>query len=373
MGRRVTGLCAALLAAGLAFAGTAGAQSVRVKDVGRFQSGPESAVVGYGVVMGLAGSGDSPRNEVTQQALRNVLSRFGANVTTDQVRSRNVAVVMVTATIPATAKAGDHLDISVASIGDARSLLGGTLLATPLAGADARTYAVGQGPVVVGGYRFDADRNVEQKNHPTSGIVPGGATIENEAQASLGGARGLLFVLADADVTTAGRVADALNQALGPGAASIRDAKSVWVRSAGTEQDNYRLISRVEALSIRPDAAAKVVVNERSGTVVAGGGVQISSVVISQGDVKVSVKVENSASQPLVAGGYAPDLRSLVVSNTKLAVADEPQDAVISFPNTTVSDLVQGLSRVHVRTREMIAILQAMRAAGALHAEIVVQ
>jgi flagellar P-ring protein precursor FlgI len=356
-----------------AFAGAAAAQSVRVKDIGRFQGGPETAVVGYGVVMGLAGSGDSPRNEVTQAALKNVLSRFGANVTTDQVRSRNVAVVMVTATIPPTTKPGDHVDISVSSIGDARSLLGGTLLATPLSGPDRRTYAVGQGPVVVGGYRFDADHNVEQKNHPTSGIVPGGATVENDLTPEQVGDHGLLFVLADPDMTTAGRVADALNRALGPGAANIRDAKSVSVRSAGSDLDNYRLISRIENLAIQPDAAARVVVNERSGTVVAGGGVQISSVVIAQGDVKVSVKVENSGSQPNLTGGYAPDVRSLVISNTKLAVSEAPRDAVVRFPSTTVGDLVQGLQRVNVRTREMIAILQAMRTAGALHAEIVVQ
>jgi flagellar P-ring protein precursor FlgI len=367
------GLGLILCALAVAFGGDAAAQSVRVKDIGRFQGGPETVVVGYGVVMGLSGSGDSPRNEVTQQALRNVLSRFGANVTTDQVRSRNVAVVMVTATIPPTTKSGDHLDISVSSIGDARSLLGGTLLATPLAGPDHRTYAVAQGAVVVGGYRFDADRNIEQKNHPTAGIVPGGATVESELAQGPGGDHSLLFVLTDADMTNAARVADVLNRALGPGSASIRDAKSVAVRSAGGEVANYGLISRVENLTIQPDAAARVVVNERSGTVVAGGGVQISSVVIAQGDVKVSVSVENSASQPFVVGGYAPDVRSLVISNTRLAVSESPRDAVVRFPSTTVGDLVQGLQRVNVRTREMIAILQAMRTAGALHAEIVVQ
>jgi flagellar P-ring protein precursor FlgI len=167
-------------------------------------------------------------------------------------------------------------------------------------------------------------------------------------------------------------VVDALNQALGPGLASIRDAKSVSLRTGGDPQETYRLIARAESVTLHPDAAARVVVNERSGTVVAGGGVQISSVVVSQGDVRVSVKVENNASQPLIAGGVAPNARSLVVSNTKLSVS-EPNDAVATFPNTTVSDLVLGLQKVNVRTREMIAILQAMRAAGALHAEIVVQ
>lgn len=365
----------ALLALAVAFAPLAAhAEQVRVKDLGRFQSGRDSAIVGYGVVMGLAGSGDSPRNEVTQQALKNVLGRFGANVTTEQVRSRNVAVVMVTANIPPTAKEGDRIDVSVSSIGDARSLLGGALLMTPLAGADRRTYAMAQGPVVVGGYRFDADRNVEQKNHPTSGLIPGGATVEADGASGAGRpGEPLVFVLKDADVTTAGRIADALNRTLGTGAARVQDAKSVLVSADAGRGDVFRLMSRVEAVTVDPDVGARVVVNERSGTVVAGGGVQISSVVISQGDVKVSVTVDNTAAQPSLYGGYAPDVRSLIVSNTRLEVTEPGRDAVARFPNTSVADLVEGLARLNVRTREMIAILQALRAAGALHAEIVVQ
>lgn len=347
----------------------ASAGAVRVKDLGRFQGGRETALVGYGVVMGLSGSGDSPRNAATQQALSNVLGHFGANVSIDQVRSRNVAVVMVTTTVPRAAKAGDRIDVAVSSVGDARSLLGGTLLMTPLQGPDRRTYAVAQGAVVVGGYRFDADQNVEQRNHPTSGLVPAGATVETDQVTAIAGGE-LVFVLKDADASTAGRVADALNSALGAGRARVEDEKSVRIRADG---DLYRLIARAEAVTVDPDAAARVVVNERSGTVVAGGGVQISSVVISQGDLRVSVTVDNSASQPTLLGGFAPDVRSLVISNTRLAVTEPQRDAVVRFPNTTVGDLVQGLGRLNVRTREMIAILHAMRAAGALHADIVVQ
>lgn len=363
-------LCLALVMAAPA---AAYADQVRVKDLGRFQGGRETALVGYGVVMGLSGSGDSPRNEVTQQALSNVLGRFGANVSTEQVRSRNVAVVMVTAHIPPSSKAGDRIDVSVSSVGDARSLLGGTLLMTPLVGSDRRTYAVAQGAVVVGGYRFDADQNVEQKNHPTAGLVPGGATVEADASGGAGAGGELVFILKDADVTTAGRVADALNRSLGAGAARVQDEKSVRIRADTAGGDIYRLIARAESITVDPDVAARVVVNERSGTVVAGGGVQISSVVISQGDLKVSVTVDNTASQPSLLGGYAPDVRSLVISNTRLEVTEPRRDAVVRFPNTTVADLVAGLSRLNVRTREMIAILHAMRAAGALHAEILVQ
>lgn len=371
---RRAGLCAlAILLAGFGAAPQASADQVRIKDLGRFMNTDEIALVGYGVVIGLAGTGDSPHNEVTQQAIRNVLSRFGANVTIDQVRSRNVAAVMVTATFPQAGNPGDRFDVNVSSLGDARSLLGGSLLMTPLLGADRRTYALAQGAVVVGGYRFDADRNVEQKNHPTSGVVSGGAVVEVGAPAdALAGRNRLLFVLKNPDITTAERVADGINAAVPDASARVRDAKAIELRAADLGQDPYRALSRIENVVVTPDAAARVVVNERSGTVVAGGGVQISSVVISQGDIKVSVKVENEASQPGVVDGFAPGVRSLVVSNTRVA-ASEPRDAVVRFPSTTVADLVTGLSRVHVHTREMIAILQAMQAAGALHAEIIVQ
>jgi flagellar P-ring protein precursor FlgI len=351
------------------------ADSVRLKDLGRFQGARENALVGYGVVIGLSGSGDSPRSEVTQQALKNLLGRFGANVTTEQVRSRNVAIVMVMATVPPAAKAGDRIDVSVSSVGDARSLSGGNLLVTPLLGPDRRAYAVAQGALVVGGYRFDADQNVEQKNYPTSALVPGGGIVEIEpAVGEAPSGQPLLFVLDDADAVTATRVADALNQELGSGTASVQDAKSVLIKTDSPGGNTINLIARAASVRVDPDVSARVVVNERSGTVVAGGGVQISSVVISQGDVRVSVSVDNSVSQPSLLGSFAPDgVRSLVVSNTRLSVTESPRDSVVRFPNTTVADLVQGLARMNVRTREMISILQAMRAAGALHADILVQ
>lgn len=366
-------LCAALMV--LASAGQAAARdAVRVKDLGRFLGWRENVLVGYGLVTGLAGSGDSPNSEVTRQAMRNVLSRFGANVTSDQVRSRNVAAVMVMATLPPAANMGDRIDVTVSSVGDARSLLGGSLLLTPLLGADAQRYALAQGPLVVGGYRYDANLNTAQKNHPTSAIVPGGAMIEESAESNvLTGARELTFVLKDPDFTTAGRIADGVNRALGGQVAAVRDANAVRINVAAAGGDLYRLIAKIEGVTIQPDASARVVINERSGTVVAGGGVRISSVVVSQGDIKVTVEVENEASQPFLAGGYAPDVRSLVISNTRLRVSDPQRDAVVRFPNTTVADLVEGLSRVNVNTREVIAVLQAVKAAGALHADIVVQ
>jgi flagellar P-ring protein precursor FlgI len=227
---------------------------------------------------------------------------------------------------------------------------------------------------VVGGYRFDANQNVAQKNHPTSAAVPGGALIETSLESNvLAGARELTFVLKDPDFTTAERIADGINAAVAPGIASVRDANAVRVDAAAAGGDVYRLVTRIENVSVVPDSLARVVVNERSGTVVAGGGVRISSVVVSQGDIKVAVTVENDASQPLLYGGVAPGASSLIVSNTRIRIAEPRRDAVVTFPSTTVADLVEGLSRVNVNTREMISILQAIKAAGALHADIVVQ
>lgn len=353
--------------------GPAQADQVRVKDLGRFLGWRENPLVGYGLVTGLSGTGDSPRNEVTRQALRNTLGRLGANVTTDQVQSRNVAVVVVTATLPPSAHLGDRINVTVSSIGDARSLVGGTLLMTQLAGPDQRTYALAQGALVVGGYRFDVYPNQEQRNFPASAVLPDGATVEAAVESRLLSENGALtFLLKEADVTTAERIAGGINTALGFGLARVQDAGAVVIDARAVNGDLYRLMSNIENVTVNPDTPARVVVNERSGTVVAGGGVRISSVVVSQGDIKVSVSTDNQASQPTLYGGYNPSVRSLVVTNTKLEVAT-PKDAVVSFPNTTVGDLVAGLNHVHVSTRGVIAILQAIKAAGALHADIVVQ
>lgn len=364
-------LLAALLACLMLAGPASAADEVRIKDLGRFLGWRDNALVGYGVVTGLAGSGDSPRSEVTRQALKNVLSRLGANVTPDQVQSRNVAVVMVTATLPPSANVGDRIDVMVSSIGDARSLVGGELLMTPLLGPDQRPYALAQGALVVGGYRFDADLNREQKNHPASAVMPGGATVETAVEANLLQGDALTFILKEPDVTTATRIAQGINLALGAPAAGVSGVDKVSIRTGG--EDIWRLIARIENVAVLPDVPARVVINERSGTVVAGGGVRISSVAISQGDVKVSVSVDNQASQPTLYGGYAPEARSLVVTNTRLDVSSARQDAVVQFPNTTVADLVEGLHRVRVDTRGMISILQAIKAAGALHADIIVQ
>jgi flagellar P-ring protein precursor FlgI len=348
--------------------------TVRVKDLGHFLGWKESALVGYGLVTGLSGSGDSVRSLATRQALSNVLSRLGANIPPDQLQSRNVAAVVVTASLPPTARAGDRIDLTVTSIGDARSLVGGTLLMTPLVGPDQKRYALGQGNLVVGGYDFHDNGNIRRKNYPTSGVVSGGGTVERPVQADLVSSEGrLTFVLRNADFTTAQRLADGLNRAFGASTAKADGADAVVISTALASGDVYSFISKIENVTIAPDQLARVVINERSGTVVAGGGVQISSVVIAQGDIKVSVDAEHELIYPYLYDGRGSDSRNFVYTDSKLDVSDAPHDVVVKFPNSTVADLVRALAKAKISTRTTISILQAMKSAGSLHAEIIVQ
>jgi flagellar P-ring protein precursor FlgI len=352
----------------------AAGQDVSLRGLGRFDGWRENALIGYGLVTGLAGSGDTRRSAVTRQALRNVLSRLGTTVSDDQISSRNVAVVMVIATLPASANVGDRIDATISSIGDARSLAGGTLLMTPMLGPDQRPYALAQGALVAGGYSFESELNQQQRNYPTTALLQGGATVETAVDAHILKPDGQLsFLLSDPGFETAQRIADAINNRFGIGSATAKSADEVKVRYAGDPAQLTTFLAQIEAISVRPDSAPRVVVNERTGTIVAGGDVQISSVAISQGDIKITIKAENIASQPGYFSGFASDVRSLVVTNTKLDVEEGVGDTVVRFPNTTVADLVQGLSRAHVNTRRMISILQAIKTAGALHADIIVQ
>lgn len=350
------------------------AEEVPLKALGRFGGWRQNALIGYGLVTGLAGSGDTRRSEVTRQALRNVLARLGTTVTEEQINSRNVAVVIVTATLPASANPGDRIDINISSIGDARSLAGGTLLMTPLLGPDQRPYALAQGPLTVGGFDFEANANRQQRNYPTSGSISGGATIETAVDSAVLNEQGeISFLLSDPSFTTADRIASRINLALGGSIAEVRNADEVTIRFGGDRRQLAQFLSSIEGLSVTPDKPQRIVINERTGTIVAGGDVRISSVVVSQGDIKVAVTTENYASQPSFIGGFASDVQSLIVTNTKLEVDQGGNDQVLAFPDTSVGALVQGLARARVDTRRTISILQAMKAAGALHADIIVQ
>jgi len=350
------------------------ADTVRVKDLGKLQGWRENALVGTGIVTGLAGTGDAPTNKATRQALSNVLAQFNLSIPPEQMQSRNVAVVLVSAALPTFARVGDTLDVTVTSAGDARSLVGGSLLMTPLKAANGRVYALAQGALSVGGYRYDANGNVVQKNHPTTGSIPSGATVELGVGAQMvDSAQTVTFVLSEPDYTTANRVADAINTQLGEPLAVARDASGIEIAVPSSwQQRPVGFFARIENVSVEPDRRAKVVINERTGTVVTGGDVRIARVAISHGDLKISVTSQSYASQPFNAWQTGNGVRTAIVTNSQLDV-DEPTGASFVNGGNTVSDLVQSLARLRVSTRDIISILRAVKAAGAMHAELVVQ
>lgn len=363
-------LAAAFLSCCVTLAGAAG---IRVKDLGRLDGWRDNQLIGYGLMTGLAGTGDSMRNKAARQSLSNLLSQFDLSVLSDQIQSRNIAIVMVTATLPPFARPGDKLDVTVTSAGDARSLLGGVLMMTPLKGPDNRVHALAQGPISVGGYKYDLNGNVVQKNHPTTGTIPAGANVElGEATDVLANGDRVRFVLNTPDYTTAHRIAGSINAMVGPNAARARDAGSVEVVVPGGERDNLvAFMTRLENLAIEPDVRGRVVVNERTGTVVSGGDVRISRVAIAHGELKVSITTENEAVQPAFVSFTGPDVRTALVSNTRIEVTES--NGVTLESGNTVADLVKALNRIKTSTRDIISILQGIKAAGALHADLIIQ
>ena len=352
----------------------AAVDSVRLKDIGRFGGWRDNMLVGYGVATGLAGTGDSARSRTTRQSIANLLSQFDIVVPADQIQSRNVATVMITATLPPFARSGDKLDITVTSMGDARSLLGGILLMTPLKGPDGRTYALAQGALSVGGYKYDLNGNVVQKNHPTVGSIPGGASVDVAVGSDMLHDGRLEFVLSDPDYTTASRIASAINAGLGSALAAAVDAATVSI----VVPPDYRnslvgFMTLVEGVSVQPDKRARVVVNERTGTVVSGADVTISRVTVSHGDLRVAVVTDYLVSQPMPARINGPGVRTEVVPQTRIDVSEPRVEAVQLGVGSTVADLVQALNRIKASPRDMISILQGIKAAGALRAELIIQ
>lgn len=351
------------------------AQDVSLNGLGRFDGWRENSLRGLGLVTGLPGTGDRQRNRMARRLLRNAMQDLGVTLTEEEIDTRNVAVVSVTATLPPSANPGDRIDVNVSTLGDARSLAGGTLMMTELEGPDDLVYALAQGPLTVGGYAFDAELERQQRNFPTTAIVPEGATVEYPVEANILKDNGeLSFLLSNASFTTAERIAEAVNRSQGFNLAYVKNADEVVIQYRGDARGLSRFVSQLEALRIVPDRLARIVINERTGTIVAGSEVSISSVVISQGDIKVTVKSDNEASQPGFIGGFGNNgIASLIVTNVDLEVEQGENDTVASFPDTDVGSLVQGLAQARVDTRRIISILQAMKAAGALHADIIIQ
>lgn len=363
------------LAICLLLSGVVQAESVRLKDLGRIDGWRDNALVGYGLVTGLAGTGDSSRNRATRQSIANMLGQHNLHISSDQILSRNAAVVMVTANLKPFAREGDKLDVTVTSMGDARSLLGGSLLLTPLKGPNNRTYILAQGAISIGGYKYDQNGNVAQKNHPTVGVIPDGGTVEVPVATELLAPDGSVsFVLTQPDFTTASRVAEAVNLALRSDVASVADAASIRIALEQPQRDRLSsILAMLENLTIQPDVRARVVVNERTGVIVAGGDVRISKVSIAQGDLKVSVVTENLVSQPIFVRQTGPGVRTEVVPNTRIEVTESAGTGVAIRGGDTVADLVQALNRLKVGTRDIIAVLQAVKAAGAMHGELIIQ
>ncbi|MTV41451.1 flagellar basal body P-ring protein FlgI [Duganella radicis] len=352
----------------------AAAEAIRIKDIGKMEGWRENALTGYGLVTGLAGTGDSSRNKATRQSIANMLSRFDMTVVADDVQSRNAAAVMVTASLSPFARAGDTIDVTVTSLGDARSLVGGTLILAPLKAANGQVYALAQGPLSVGGYKYDLNGNVVQKNHPTVASIPGGATVEVGVPNDVSSNGRVTFVLADPDYTTASRVAAAINSTLGANLALARDASGIEIRVPDERRARLAdFLTAVENVNVEPDRRARVVINERTGTVVAGGDVRISRVAVSQGDLKVNIVTDNSVSQPLLVSQTSAGVRTARVANSRVDVEEQGETGFVAAGNNTVADLVQSLTRIKTNTRDIISILRAVKAAGALHAELIVQ
>jgi flagellar P-ring protein precursor FlgI len=354
---------------------TSTAESVRLKDLGRIDGWRENYLVGLGVVTGLAGTGDSARSKATRQSIANLMSNFDIAIASEQINSRNVAIVSIIASLPPVTRPGDRVDVVVTSLGDARSLVGGTLLLSPLKGPDGQIYALAQGPVSIGGYRYDQNGNVAQKNHPTVGNIPGGAQIEAEIASSLIRPDGSFdFVLSSPDYTTAQRIALAINARFKDKLAAVGSSGAVRIRIPEVERSGPAgFLSTLENIEVVPDNHARVIVNERTGTIVAGGDVKISKVTIAHGDLKVSIVTDYAVSQPLSVGRPGLGIRTEVVPYTRINVDEDP-GGIVEFPGqNTVANLVRSLNRAKANTRDIIAILQGIKAAGALHADLIIQ
>lgn len=349
--------------------------SVRLKDLGRVDGWRENHLVGFGIVTGLAGTGDSSRSRATRQSVANFLSNFDLLITSDQINSRNVAIVSLMALLPPMTHLGDHVDVVVNSLGDARSLVGGTLLLAPLKGPDGKVYALAQGAISVGGYRLDQSGTLTQKNHSTAGIIPGGAQAEADVFAAPLHTDGSFdFVLAQPDYTTAERIAQVINAKFKGQMAWVRDSSVVHIAPPQEQlRDPSMFMATLENLGVKPDQRARIIINERTGTIVAGGDVKISKVTVAHGDLKVSVQTNYSVSQPVLLGRSGPNVRTAVVPDTQISVNEE-QGGMVELPEaSSVADLVTSLNRIKVSTRDIIAILQGIKAAGALHADLVLQ
>ena len=348
------------------------ATPIRIKDLVEFDGVRSNDLVGYGLVVGLNGTGDGLRNSpFTEEILSNILERLGVNVTGEQFRPKNVAAVLVTSSLPPFARAGSPVDVTVSAIGDASSLLGGTLIMTPLNAADGDIYAVAQGTIIAGGASATGDGATVVQGVPTSGVIPSGATVEREVQFDFGGMTTLRLALRTPDFTTAGRIEQAINQNFDRPVAVMLDAGTVELNIAATRMSSpAHALGRVENILVEPERRARVVVDQRSGTIVMGEDVRISRVAVSQGNLTLRIQETPLVAQP---NPFAPG-ETVVVPRTEAAIVDEPGIGLAEVVGgTSLSEVVAGLNALGVAPRDMIDILKSIKASGALHAEFVVR
>lgn len=360
------GLCAAIA---LVLPTVAEAATVRIKDIVDVEGVRDNMLVGYGLAVGLNGTGDSLNNSpFTEQSLVGMLERMGVNTRGSNLRTKNVAAVMVTATLPPYAAQGTRIDVNVAAMGDAKSLLGGTILVTPLIGADGEVYAVAQGTVAVSGFSAQGQGASVTRGVPTAGRIANGAIVEREIQFSLAEMPVVRLSLRNPDFTTAQRVAAAINAQLRSGAAHATDPSSVLLTVPGVRRgDVVGLITEIEQLRVEPDQIAKVVIDEKSGVIVMGENVRISTVAVAQGNLTVKVTETPQVSQPNAFGQGD----TTVVPRTDIQVDEGAEKRMTVLPATvSLQELVQSLNALGVGPRDMITILQSIKAAGALQAEI---
>lgn len=348
----------------------AGAESIRIKDLVEFDGVRGNDLVGYGLVVGLNGTGDGLRNApFTEEIMANLLERLGANVTGEEFRPKNVAAVFVTGQLPPFARAGGRIDVTVSAIGDAKSLLGGTLVMTPLNGADGQIYAVAQGTIIAGGVVAEGDAARVTQGVPTAGVIPSGARVEREVEFDFAALPSLRLALKSADFTTAARIEQAVNAEFGARVALMEDSGTVAVDIGATGmQSPAHVLARLEGILVEPETRARVVVDQRSGTIVMGADVRISRVAVAQGNLTLRVEESPLVSQP---NPFAEG-ETVVVPRSNASIAKDGTGLAEVRGGTDLAEVVAGLNALGVAPHDMIDILKSINAAGALHAEFVV-
>nr|WP_246156651.1 flagellar basal body P-ring protein FlgI [Aquicoccus porphyridii] len=344
---------------------------IRIKNLVEFDGVRGNDLVGHGLVVGLNGTGDGIRNApFTEEIMSNILERLGVNVTGEQFRPKNVAAVFVTATLPPFSRSGSQIDVTVSAIGDAKSLLGGTLIMTPLNAADGQIYAVAQGTIIAGGAVAEGQAAAVIQGVPTSGVIPSGARVEREVDFELASLSTVRIALREPDFTTAGRIETAINATLGRQVAMMLDSGTVRLDiTAMNARSPAHAIGRIENILVQPERKARVVVDQRSGTIVMGQDVRISRVAVSQGNLNLRVQERPIVVQP---NPFAEGT-TIVVPRTDVGIEEEPGVALAEVsPGTSLSEVIAGLNALGVAPRDMIDILKSIKAAGALHAEFVV-